>query len=155
LRLSRLRGGQPSPPAGSGRVAGPASGGVAGHARRTPRERDLRSRRAVRRRDLIPAGGSGRSLCTVLRHVESVSTLTPSPEPSPAPAPAAPPVAVLPAPGAHPSLSLVIPAYNEERRLGPTLARVFEYFASRPYTTEVVIVSDGSADGTSRVAGEA
>ncbi|HEX2037292.1 MAG TPA: dolichyl-phosphate beta-glucosyltransferase [Chloroflexota bacterium] len=57
--------------------------------------------------------------------------------------------------GAPPYLSLVIPAYNEERRLGPTLARVFAYFAERPYTTEVIVVSDGSQDGTARVAQEA
>jgi dolichyl-phosphate beta-glucosyltransferase len=56
---------------------------------------------------------------------------------------------------ARPHLSLVIPAYNEERRLGPTLASVFSYFAARPYTTEVIVVSDGSADQTSRVAQEA
>ncbi len=55
----------------------------------------------------------------------------------------------------YPYLSLVIPAYNEERRLGPTLASVFQYFARRPYTSEVIVVSDGSADGTSRVAREA
>jgi dolichyl-phosphate beta-glucosyltransferase len=56
---------------------------------------------------------------------------------------------------AGPHLSLVIPAFNEERRLGPTLARVFSYFAGRPYSTEVIVVSDGSADGTSRVAQDA
>ncbi|MGH2356105.1 MAG: dolichyl-phosphate beta-glucosyltransferase [Chloroflexota bacterium] len=57
--------------------------------------------------------------------------------------------------GPAPHLSLVIPAYNEERRLGPTLASVFAYFATQPYTTEVIVVSDGSGDGTGRVAQEA
>lgn len=51
-----------------------------------------------------------------------------------------------------PHLSLVIPAYNEERRLGPTLERVLAYLHDRPYTTEVIVVSDGSRDGTGRVA---
>jgi dolichyl-phosphate beta-glucosyltransferase len=62
----------------------------------------------------------------------------------------APPVAP-----AAPYLSLVIPAYNEERRLGPTLRRVLAYLAGRPYTSEVLIVSDGSTDATERVAREA
>ena len=47
-----------------------------------------------------------------------------------------------------PDLSVVIPAYNEEKRLGPTLERVREYFASIEYTTEILVVDDGSADGT-------
>jgi dolichyl-phosphate beta-glucosyltransferase len=68
--------------------------------------------------------------------------------------PAVPPVAAG-APAGRPFLSLVIPAFNEERRLGPTLASVFSYFAGRPYTTEVIVVSDGSVDGTSRIAQEA
>lgn len=58
-------------------------------------------------------------------------------------------------PGNLPHLSLVIPAYNEERRLAPTLASVFQFFAERPYSTEVIVVSDGSDDGTSRVAQDA
>jgi dolichyl-phosphate beta-glucosyltransferase len=55
-------------------------------------------------------------------------------------------------PPASPHLSLVIPAYNEERRLAPTLDRVLAYLGERPYTSEVVVVSDGSTDGTERVA---
>ncbi len=51
-----------------------------------------------------------------------------------------------------PHLSLVIPAYNEERRLSPTLDRVLAYLQERPYSTEVIVVSDGSADGTGSVA---
>jgi dolichyl-phosphate beta-glucosyltransferase len=51
-----------------------------------------------------------------------------------------------------PFLSLVIPAYNEERRLGPTLDAILAYLAARPYTAEVVVVSDGSTDGTEQVA---
>jgi dolichyl-phosphate beta-glucosyltransferase len=47
---------------------------------------------------------------------------------------------------------LIIPAYNEERRLGPTLATVLAYLAARPYASEVIVVSDGSTDGTERVA---
>ena len=47
-----------------------------------------------------------------------------------------------------PDLSVVIPAYNEESRLGRTLKRLAEYFAAVSYTTEIVIVDDGSTDGT-------
>src|SRR5919201_1160174 len=54
--------------------------------------------------------------------------------------------------GEAPFLSLVIPAYNEERRLGPTLDAILSYLAARPYTSEVVVVSDGSTDATERVA---
>ncbi len=60
-----------------------------------------------------------------------------------------------PQPGAAiepPYLSLVIPAFNEERRLGPTLEVVLSYLAARPYRSEVIVVSDGSTDGTERVA---
>ena len=49
-------------------------------------------------------------------------------------------------------LSLVIPAYNEERRLGPTLERVLAFLAQRPYTSEVIVVSDGSRDRTAQMA---
>lgn len=51
-----------------------------------------------------------------------------------------------------PDLSLVIPAYNEERRLGPTLEAVLSFLGQQSYTSEVIVVSDGSRDGTGRVA---
>jgi dolichyl-phosphate beta-glucosyltransferase len=54
-----------------------------------------------------------------------------------------------------PDLSLVIPAYNEERRLGPTLEAALAFLGDQPYTSEVIVVSDGSQDGTGRVAREA
>lgn len=48
------------------------------------------------------------------------------------------------------SLSIVIPAYNEEQRLPPALARVRAYLdASTRYSAvEIVVVDDGSRDGT-------
>ncbi|MGW7422906.1 dolichyl-phosphate beta-glucosyltransferase [Streptomyces sp. NPDC054813] len=52
-------------------------------------------------------------------------------------------------------LSVVIPAYNEEGRLGPTLDAVTRYLAdneSRFGTWEVIISDDGSTDGTREVA---
>ena len=47
-----------------------------------------------------------------------------------------------------PQLSVVIPAFNEERRLGSTLERVVTYFSAQPFAWEVLAVDDGSADGT-------
>ena len=52
----------------------------------------------------------------------------------------------------QPSLSVVIPAYNEERRLGETLKRVTHYLQDRGVTFEIVVVDDGSSDGTSEIA---
>jgi glycosyltransferase involved in cell wall biosynthesis len=48
----------------------------------------------------------------------------------------------------QPFLSIVIPAYNEEKRLPGNLDRVLEYARAQPYQSEIVIVDDGSADGT-------
>ncbi|MPY61476.1 dolichyl-phosphate beta-glucosyltransferase [Streptomyces spongiae] len=53
--------------------------------------------------------------------------------------------------GAHDvDLSVVIPAYNEEKRLGPTLDAVTDHLreAGDGTTWEVIVVDDGSADGT-------
>jgi glycosyltransferase involved in cell wall biosynthesis len=47
-----------------------------------------------------------------------------------------------------PRLSIVIPAYNEERRLGPTLHRLHEYLSTQEYHWEIVVVSNGSTDDT-------
>jgi glycosyltransferase involved in cell wall biosynthesis len=49
---------------------------------------------------------------------------------------------------ADPYLSIVIPAYNEALRLAGTLEDVRKFAASKPYETEVVLVDDGSSDGT-------
>lgn len=53
-----------------------------------------------------------------------------------------------------PHLSVVIPAYNEEQRLPRTLDDVLRYLAGQSYTAEVVVVDDGSTDGTSRIVRE-
>jgi dolichyl-phosphate beta-glucosyltransferase len=45
-------------------------------------------------------------------------------------------------------LSVVIPAYNEEARLPDTLDRVLAYLRSRGQPFEVLVVDDGSTDGT-------
>ena len=47
------------------------------------------------------------------------------------------------------TLSIVIPAYNEERRLPATLDVIFTWLDASPYCdAEVLIVDDGSADST-------
>ncbi len=45
-------------------------------------------------------------------------------------------------------LSVVIPAFEEAARLGPTLERVRTYLAARPFDSEVLVVVDGGRDGT-------
>ena len=54
-----------------------------------------------------------------------------------------------------PHLSIVIPAYNEEGRLGPTLERVKEYLAGQSYRTEIIVVDNNSRDATVEVAEQA
>lgn len=47
------------------------------------------------------------------------------------------------------SLSIVVPAYNEEKRLPATLDRLVAYMAERAgQSSEVIVVDDGSRDGT-------
>lgn len=47
-----------------------------------------------------------------------------------------------------PYLSLIIPAYNEETRLGETLRIAADYLKEQSYSWELLIVDDGSADET-------
>ena len=55
---------------------------------------------------------------------------------------------------AAPKLSLVIPAYNEDPCLRDTLEKSIAYLAARDYASEIVVVDDGSADGTHGIAQE-
>jgi dolichyl-phosphate beta-glucosyltransferase len=50
-----------------------------------------------------------------------------------------------------PDLSIVIPAYNEQSRLGATVRDAAEYCRGLGRTFELIIVDDGSRDGTSAV----
>jgi glycosyltransferase involved in cell wall biosynthesis len=47
-----------------------------------------------------------------------------------------------------PYLSIVIPAYNEETRIGRTLEGTFDYLDAQSYDSEVIVVNDGSRDQT-------
>lgn len=48
-----------------------------------------------------------------------------------------------------PFLSIVIPAYNEEKRLATTLQAVQNFLSKQKYKSEVIVVDDGSRDQTS------
>lgn len=45
-------------------------------------------------------------------------------------------------------LSIIVPAYNEEHRLPPTLDRLHAFLSAQPLRYEIVIVDDGSKDAT-------
>lgn len=56
----------------------------------------------------------------------------------------------------NPKLSLIIPAYNEEKRIAPFLASLALYMKNHPDDiTEIIMVDDGSSDKTATVANEA
>ncbi len=50
--------------------------------------------------------------------------------------------------------SIVIPAYNESRRLAPTLDAVLSHVSRYHWMAEVIVVNDGSRDNTGEVARE-
>jgi len=54
-------------------------------------------------------------------------------------------------PGA-PDLSIVIPSYNEEKRLPATLQQIAAYLKTSGHKAEVIVVDDGSTDQTAKVA---
>ncbi len=61
------------------------------------------------------------------------------------------------APGGHGSetLSIVIPAYNEEQRLPGTLDRILAYLEKSPLPiAEILVVDDGSRDRTAALIGD-
>lgn len=51
-----------------------------------------------------------------------------------------------------PTLSLVIPAYNEALTLPATLASAWSYFSAQSYSFELIVVDDGSDDATLAIA---
>ena len=52
----------------------------------------------------------------------------------------------------QPEISVVIPAYNEAASIQAALQQVADYFQSRKVAGEIVVVDDGSTDGTAALA---
>lgn len=51
-------------------------------------------------------------------------------------------------------LSVVIPAYNEDRRISKTLVKIRDYLDRQDYSSEIILVSDGCTDSTDLCASE-
>jgi dolichyl-phosphate beta-glucosyltransferase len=54
----------------------------------------------------------------------------------------------------RPFISIVIPAYNESARIGKSLGEVLRVVRERAWHAEVLVVNDGSTDGTAAVVAE-
>jgi len=52
----------------------------------------------------------------------------------------------------RPYLSVVVPAYNEQKRIGGCLSCVTEFLGSKEFDSEVIVVDDGSTDRTAEIA---
>jgi dolichyl-phosphate beta-glucosyltransferase len=52
---------------------------------------------------------------------------------------------------AQPFLAVIVPAYDEEKRIQKTLERLREYLSAQSYTWTVMVVSDGSRDRTNEI----
>lgn len=48
-------------------------------------------------------------------------------------------------------MSVIVPAYNEERRLSKTLKEIDKYLGKQTYEYEIIVVNDGSKDGTAAI----
>jgi dolichyl-phosphate beta-glucosyltransferase len=51
-------------------------------------------------------------------------------------------------------LSIIIPAYNEEARLPGSLRKIIEFVERSDFSSEVIVVDDGSADRTAEIVSE-
>jgi len=52
---------------------------------------------------------------------------------------------------AIPELSIVVPCYNEEQRLPRTIEQIERYLAGKGVSYELILVDDGSGDGTRKI----
>jgi glycosyltransferase involved in cell wall biosynthesis len=52
------------------------------------------------------------------------------------------------------NITIVIPAYNEEARLGPSLNKVLHFVRQQAWDAEVIVVDDGSRDRTADIVRE-
>ena len=51
----------------------------------------------------------------------------------------------------RPFVSVIVPAYNEELRIGSTLEKLTDYFATRAFRWEAIVVDNGSDDATAKI----
>ena len=51
-----------------------------------------------------------------------------------------------------PDVSIVVPAFDEQDRLGASLSKILEYVSRERLAAELIVVDDGSSDGTADVA---
>lgn len=49
------------------------------------------------------------------------------------------------------SLSIVVPAFNEAKRLPATIRDILNYVVNQSYDTEIIVVDDGSTDNTGQL----
>jgi len=54
----------------------------------------------------------------------------------------------------QPYLSVIIPAYNEEKRISKTLLSIDQYLQKQVFDYEILVISDGSSDKTGQIVGD-
>lgn len=60
----------------------------------------------------------------------------------------------LPSINPQPYITVVIPAYNEAKRIPTTLREISRYFEQKKLTYEILVIDDGSSDETGRIVGQ-
>lgn len=50
-----------------------------------------------------------------------------------------------------PYLSIIIPAYNEEKRISQTLLSIDHYLSQQSYSYEIIVINDGAKDKTAEI----
>src|SRR5262245_49820791 len=55
----------------------------------------------------------------------------------------------------QPMLSIVVPAFNEAGRIGDSIKKIDRFMRESPFSMELIVVDDGSADNTAGIVTEA
>ncbi len=55
----------------------------------------------------------------------------------------------------HTNLSIIVPAYNEQIRLGKSVGKILDYIKKENLSAELIVVDDGSSDSTAEIAEKA
>src|SRR6058998_729307 len=61
---------------------------------------------------------------------------------------------VAPAEAGTPTVSIVIPAFNEAGRIAETIRKIDTFVRRAPFLTEIIVVDDGSSDDTAAIVGQ-